>query len=319
VRGLDDLLDRVDAFQRRHPVLAFPHAVVKRYGEDHGGWLGALIAYYGFLALLPLLLAFVTVVYLLFDETPELMEEILDALWARLPFVGAELEQQVQPLDGSGWVLAVSLLVTLWAGVGVVRVTQDAANTMWGVPRFRRPGFFPKLARGAAVFGVLALTVLATGLLTGLTLALGLPAAGGLLAGVVTIVLNIGLALALFRLLTARSLSWRDLRVGAVLLGVATYLLTLLGGLYVQRVIGRASALYGSFATVIGLFAWVSLQVQAFVFANLVNVVRAERLWPRSLTRRNLGEPDERAARLTMQREAFLTPEELASLDGVAP
>ena len=77
VKWLDSNLDRFDAFQRRHSVIAFPHAVFKRYGEDRGGWLGAVISYYGFFSLLPALLAFVTIVYLVLGEQPTLLTNVL--------------------------------------------------------------------------------------------------------------------------------------------------------------------------------------------------------------------------------------------------
>ena len=84
-------------------------------------------------------------------------------------------------------------------------------------------------------------------------------------------------------------------------------LLTLVGGLYVQHVIAGASSLYGSFAAMIGLFAWIALLVQVFVYGTLVNVVRAEQLWPRSLTGRSLSDGDRRAAALTAGRSVLIS------------
>ena len=42
-----DLVRRVDELQRRRRVIGFSFAVAKRYGEDHGGWLGSLIGVAG--------------------------------------------------------------------------------------------------------------------------------------------------------------------------------------------------------------------------------------------------------------------------------
>ncbi len=53
---LDDLIDRADDLQRRPPVLAFPLAVWKKFADDRAGDLAALIAYYTFVAIFPLLL-----------------------------------------------------------------------------------------------------------------------------------------------------------------------------------------------------------------------------------------------------------------------
>ena len=63
--GLSGLVNRIiawaDRLQRRHGVLGFPYAVVKKYGDDEGGRQAALITYYGFLSIFPLLLLGVAV------------------------------------------------------------------------------------------------------------------------------------------------------------------------------------------------------------------------------------------------------------------
>jgi uncharacterized BrkB/YihY/UPF0761 family membrane protein len=313
VKRLDAGFDRVDAFQRRHVVPAFVHAVFKRYGEDRGGWLGAVISYYGFFSLLPALLAFVTVVYLVLGSHPTLLADVLAALWATLPFVGARARQQIAPISGTVPVIVTSLLISIWGAVGVVRVLQDALNVMWCVPAYRRPGFFPKLVKGLLVLLLIAGSIAVTGTLTVITLADRLPAGGSVGAAALNVAVDFLLAAMLFRVLTARPLTLGQVWPGAAVAGVITYLLTILGGIYVERVIGRASAIYGSFAAVIGLLAWVSLLVQGFVLANLVNVVRTESLWPRTMTGRNLGDPDRRAVRLTMRREALVAHARLAA------
>ena len=49
------VLNWLDRFQQRHPWAGFPFAVVKKFGDDQAGNLAALIAYYGFFSLFPLL------------------------------------------------------------------------------------------------------------------------------------------------------------------------------------------------------------------------------------------------------------------------
>ena len=300
-------MDRVDGFQRRHPVTAFPIAVGKRYTEDHGGWLGATITYYGFFALVPLLLVFVTALSIALDDNPTLLARILDAVWRQLPFVDDDIRDSVKPITGNPWTVLVATLVTLWGATNVMRVCQDTMNRMWGVPRFARPHFFAKALRGIAVIGLLGLGLIGTAVITGLTLGLGLPLIGAVATGIGTVALNTAIALALFRLLIARELAWREHVPGAILVGIGTYGLTLLGGIYVQRVIARATSLYGSFAAMVGVFAWIALIVQVVVVAVLVNVVRHDRLWPRSLTRRNLAAGDRRAVALTARRAQLLS------------
>lgn len=312
---IDGVVDRIDQVQRRYRFLAFPHAVFKRYGEDNGGWIGALISYYGFFSLFPLLVVFVTIATWVLGDRPDLLHSVLQAIWSKVPFASAGLQanvdREVAELEGNGWIMAVSLLVTIWGGIGVVRVLQDGVNNVWGVARFRRPGFLPKIARGLAILGLIGVGLVGTGIVAGLTVTVQFPAAGLVLAAIVNIVAASAIALAVYHLSIAEPVSNRDLAPGAIMVGVGAYGVTLVAGVYVQHVIARLTGVYGPFAATVGLLAYVSLAVQLFVFATEVNVVRARQLWPRSLSGRSLGEPDARAIRLTLRRERLLSLQQL--------
>ena len=112
-----------------------------------------------------------------------------------------------------------------------------------------------------------------------------------------------------FRILTVRKLSWGDVFPGACVAAVAWLLLQVLGGYIVGHQLQSASEVYGVFAVVIGLLAWMALGGQMTLFAAEVNVVRKERLWPRSLFRPPLTEADEQAYRRAAIQEERL-PEE---------
>lgn len=306
------LVQRVDEVQRRRALIGFPFAVAKRYGEDHGGWLGSLIAYYGFFALYPLLVVFVTVATWVLRDRPEALHAVLKALWSQLPFASAEfsaeVEEQVRHLTGQGWVLVLSLIVTLWGAVGVVRVLQDTVNTIWGVPRYRRPRFLTKLLRGLAVVALLGLGVVGTAVVAGITLTVDLPLLAAFGAAIANIALAAVIAIALYHLTIGTSVRTADVVPGALVTAAGAYGITLVGGLYVKHVITRISGVYGPFASTIGLLAYVSLIVQVFVVGTEISVVRARRLWPRAMTSQ-LGPGDQRAIDLTMNREALSAPD----------
>jgi membrane protein len=44
-------IERLDEYQRGHRWLGVPIAVVYKFADDQGGYLAALITYYGFLSL----------------------------------------------------------------------------------------------------------------------------------------------------------------------------------------------------------------------------------------------------------------------------
>ena len=55
MRQIDNSLEAIDGFQRRSKPAGFLYGVVKKFGNDNGGTLAAIMAYYGFLSLFPLM------------------------------------------------------------------------------------------------------------------------------------------------------------------------------------------------------------------------------------------------------------------------
>src|SRR3954465_9674624 len=129
-----------DAWQRRHPLAALPIAVAKKFREDSGSSLAALIAYYAFFSLFPLLLAFVSVLGFVLEDNPGLRDDIVDSTLARIPVIGAQIGDQVQPLTGSAVALAVGIAGALWAGLGVTLALSRAFAEIWDVPRLEQRG-----------------------------------------------------------------------------------------------------------------------------------------------------------------------------------
>jgi uncharacterized BrkB/YihY/UPF0761 family membrane protein len=105
-----------------------------------------------------------------------------------------------------------------------------------------------------------------------------------------------------FRVLTAASVTIRQVLPGAVLGTISWLGLQTLGGLYVEHVVAQSNETYGIFAAVIGLLSWLWLAAQLTLVAGEVNVVLAQRLWPRSLFG-GLAAADERAMRTAAEAE----------------
>jgi uncharacterized BrkB/YihY/UPF0761 family membrane protein len=158
-------------------------------------------------------------------------------------------------------------------------------NHLWGVPFKRRPD--PIRARGRALLLLLVLGggALATTVLGGLaTVGAGLGISWKIGSIALSTALNIGLFWVGFRVLTAREVSWRQLRGGAISAGILYELLQTLGGYYVGHVLKDASNVYGTFALVIGLLSWIYLGAHITLLAAEGNVVATRRLWPRSFS-----------------------------------
>ena len=85
------ITDRLDATQRRHRALGFPLAVLYKYIDDQGSYLAALITYYAFVSLFPLLLLLSTVLGWLLVGHPALRENVLNSALSQFPVIGSQL------------------------------------------------------------------------------------------------------------------------------------------------------------------------------------------------------------------------------------
>jgi YihY family inner membrane protein len=288
---------RADDAQRRRRVLAFPLAVVKRFGEDRAGQLAALIAYYGFFSLFPLLLAFVTLAGLLFPESAT-QDRLIDAALAQFPVIGDRLAENLHSLPGKGLGLAVGVGGALWAGLAGVKAAQNAMDHVWNVPIKRQPGFLVALARALVM-------LLTLGVFVVLATFLGGVAAGAeeapiwirVLGVAGSALLNVAIFLVAYRVLTVEDVSWRDVATGAIVSGLAWTVLQALGGYVIGYRLESARETYGFFAVVIVLLFWIYLAAQITLVGAEINVVRAKRLWPRALDPERMTPADERALR----------------------
>jgi YihY family inner membrane protein len=288
------LLFRMDRYQQRNRALAVPFAVVRKFGDDQAGNLAALLAYYGFFSLFPLLLVMVTVLGFVLAGQPELQQRIVHSTLAQFPVIGDQIEHDIHSIQGSGLALAVGLIGTLWAGLGITQQAQNAMNIVWGLPRKQWPSFWMRLARGFGILLVLGLGAVAATVLSGLGTVPGLPVVGRTLPFLGTLVLNLLLFMFAFRVLTAPRRPWRELLPGTVVAGAGWSVLQVVGGYYVTHSIKSASQVYGTLALVIGLLSWLYLGAQLFLYSAELNVVLVKRLYPRSLMPPPLTEGDKR-------------------------
>jgi membrane protein len=287
-------LERIDQFQRSRTWLAFPVAVIKKFGDDRASRLAALISYYGFFSLFPLLLILVTVLGFVLSGQDELRRQVVDAILGQFPELGRPIRDSLGSLRGSGLGVAVGFAGLLWAGMGVMQALQDAMNTVWDVPIKVQPNFWEKRVRALLMLGLLGVGFVLTSFLTAVgripTLARFGP--GGL---VVSLAFDLVIFLLAFRLLTDRDLRWGVLVPGAAVGATGWVALQWLGGFYVDRVLASAGHTYGFFAAVIGLLSWMYLLAQWVVLAAEINVVRHDHLWPRTFFGDTLREQDREA------------------------
>ena len=278
------LAARLDAFQQRHPAAAFPLAVAYKYFDDFGPYLAALLTYYAFVSLFPLLLLLSTILGYALDGDPHLQHEILRSALGQFPVIGDQLHDP-RRLGGGATGLTIGIVGALYGSLGVAQAIQYAMNTAWSVPRNNRPNPFRARGRSLLLVGVGGIALMGTTAMSAVGTA-DVGRFGGVLrigAIVLAVLVNALVFVLAFRLSTARPLTVRDVLPGALTAAVAWQLLQLFGVPYVTSVIRHASATNGVFALVIGLLAFLYLASVAAVISVEINAVRADHLYPRAL------------------------------------
>lgn len=277
------MVGRVDDFQQRHRAVGLPIAVVYKYVDDGGPQLAALITYFAFVSLFPLLLLASTVLGFVLAGEGDLQRRILDSALTQLPVVGDDL-QRPEGIGGGVAGLVIGIAGALYGAMGVGMAVQNACNTAWTVPRNERGNPFLLRGRSVVLLGVIGVDVIGTTVLAGVVGAatiLGPLSSVALLVG--TLLIH-GAAFAfVFRFATARDLAWRQVLPGACVAAVAWLGLQYVGVAYVGRTTATSSATNGVFAVVLGLLAFLYLTCVVLVLCLELNVVLAHRLHPRTL------------------------------------
>ncbi len=281
------LVERLDRLQRRRPAAGFPIAVLYKYTDDQGGNLAALITYYAFLSLFPLLLVLSTVLGLVLSGQPDLQQDVLDSALGQFPAIGPDLARP-EKIGGGVLGLVLGLLAALYGGLGVAQAVQGAMNTAWTIPRNARPNPFKARLISIQLLGTVGLAIVATAALAAIA-----NGAGGIAEnlGIVFRVAVILAAVALntlvfslaFKIATARELTWAQVRPGAIAAAIVWQVLQTFGAAYVGHVSDSSTATGGVFAIVLGLIAFLYLAASLIVLCVEINVVRTDGLYPRAL------------------------------------
>ena len=306
LEGLSGLVNRIiawaDRLQRNHGVLGFPYAVVKKYGDDDGGRQAALITYYGFLSIFPLLLLGVAVLSRVLADHPDLRQRLINEIVPRA--LKSTVEHSLATLPALTIPFIAGLIGLLLSGTGVVFSAYQTLNHVAAVRYRLRAGFFSRYVRVLVVLATLLAGALATGALTVVATALpgqpGLQRAAAVLGSalVVFAVLLLGA-----KLLLARPAPVRALWPGAIMGAAAVTVVLNAGAPLLARLVAKAGPVYGSFATVAGMFALLYLVGQALVYAAEVAAVRYARLWPRALDPNRPTTADARALTLLAREQ----------------
>lgn len=264
-----------------------PIGVAYKFFDDQGGYLAAVLTYYAFVAIFPILLIASSVLGFVLQGQPALQQEILSSALAQFPIVGDQLGRP-EGIQGSTSAVVVGTLAALYGVVGLGQAAQHAVNVTWAIPRNSRLN--PVVSRlrsllwlvlvGLALVLIAVLTSLGSHLeVFGAELGTGV----GWLSSAATVVLNAGVLAVMIRSSTPQKERLQEVIPGAAAIAVLWQLLQVLGGVYVEHVIQKAGQMNAVFAVVLGLVALLYIASVIAMLGLEINVVLAKRLYPRAL------------------------------------
>ena len=249
--------------------------------DDNIGLAAAGVAFYGFIALVPMLSATV-LTYGIFAE-PETVVRHMQALTSVMPAdvarsIGEQLMTVVEGSDsrkGLGVLLAIAIaLFGARNGAGALITALNIAYDEKEKRGFLRLTLVA-LAMTAAAAVVAVIAALAVAAVTALANLLAFANDALLLFGTVltyTLLTLAGAAgtAALYRFAPSRDAGWKWISPGSALAGLLWLALTLGFGAYVAR-IAHYDATYGSLGAVIALLSWLYLSSYVLLFGAELN------------------------------------------------
>ncbi|HSX42670.1 MAG TPA: YihY/virulence factor BrkB family protein [Candidatus Saccharimonadales bacterium] len=303
--SIQRLLRRIDAFQQRHPVLAVPYAVIKKYGDDEAGYQGALLSYYGFVSLFPLLIVATSVIDLITRHDQALRDRLLGSITGYFPAIGSDLQSSIHTSGKSGIGLAIGLLITFYGARGGADAVRHAMDHIWQVPHPKRAGFPKGILKSLGLIVGGGIGLLAAAFLSSYATAFGHAFIWRALVSLASLFILFWTFCFLFRFATSSKHKLHDNFPGAILAATGLQILQTLGGYLITHQLKNLNGLNAQFAVVLALLFWLYLQAQVFLYAAEVNTVRTLRLWPRSITSRPLTAGDKKAFELYAKRASF--------------
>lgn len=280
-------IDRVDNFQRRHPVLGFPIAVIYKYFDDQGPYQAATLTYYAFVSIFPLMLLGTSILGFVLKDRPELQATLLDSALAQFPIIGEELGRP-EGIQGSFTVVVVGVLTALYGGMGLGQALQNMQHLAWSVPRNSRPNPFLSRLKTLVLLVLAGSALLAVTLLTTVINSTDIFDGLGqrerwLITGASVLVVGAFLTL-LFRFAaTGEHSRFRRAAPGGFTLAVLWQVLQYGGAKYVDHVLVDTSSMNKTFGLVLGLLGFLYIGAMLAMISLEVNVVLTRRLFPRAL------------------------------------
>jgi membrane protein len=279
---IDRLNTTVERIKTR-PRVALVVTIWERQERDGVGHLAAAVTYYLFLSVLPaLMLALSIAGYFLSRRGLDEIQRTVERIATELPGIGPLVSDSLPSISRS-WtgMSAVAILFIVWAGTGGIAAVRDAmarifhTTTGGNIAAKRGQSLAIIFAFGPLLLASVGATTWATNLGDNWS-----PLArwtATILAIVFAIAFNFVIFIALYRMFVPGSgAAAHNHWPGAMVSAVAFTALTLIGSTYTQRVVTRATLVWGAFAGVIGALIILNLAVRFFLYGAELTAFRLE-------------------------------------------
>jgi membrane protein len=279
---------------RPHPFVQLKRGlqyVMGVLGETYEAWrddrairLGAGLAYYGLLALVPLVVLAVVIASLVFSDQ-EIQTYINDALDAAISSdideLTDELSEHVQANSARSSLGVIGTISLVIAASFLFMALEDALKVIWREPV--RPGFKNSLKRRAlaALVALLACSLLLASLIVTTLLGVAerltpgdqvlLDAATHAAVTAALWALGIGFLAVLTQILVRRRISWLALLIGGTVTAITLNIGTGLVWTYLQTSSGRSAA--GLAGGIILVLIWMYYVAQMFIAGSVLTRV----------------------------------------------
>jgi membrane protein len=268
---------RVMAVRRQHAIADVAVETLDGFRRHQSGRNAAVLAYWGFLSVFPLLLVATTILGFVLEGDEQLRKDIVDSALSQIPVVGSTIEANAGALHGSTWALVIGLVTALWASLRAFLGVQSAFDDVWDVDIDHRAN--AAVARLRALIGLLAigLAQIGTVVLSAIAGAADIPAISKVLIVVGALAINIAVVVTMYRYLTSARVTWAMVWPGAMFAGVVFTGLQLFGTVFVSRMIADAGEIYGTFASMLALMSWFSLHALVSLYGLELNAALVRR------------------------------------------
>jgi YihY family inner membrane protein len=309
--NLQSNIESIDRYQQSRRIPAIIFGVIRKYGDDNAGYLGALLTYYGFLSLFPLLLAVTSMIKIALAYNIPFAGQVSTAVANLFPYFSTDLSHNVHGVGKTGIALVIGIILSLYGARGVADAFRHALNEIWQVPKDKRPMFPVDILRSFQIIGVGGGGFILSSIISSIVLSISHNVIFAILANLISAAIIYVTLLTVFLIATPKGVQRADMRRGALATTIAFQILQLVGGLLLARELHNLSAIYGTFALVLGLLFYISLQAQIMMYALEYNVVARRKLWPRSITLDPATQQDKEALTAQAQKEALVPTESI--------